>query len=101
LACGVGVIGLKPERLEEGLILKERQEFVFVFRTAPVNVSKKRCELTDMLLVHVPIQEQSFPILVWWWNRQHRQQVLLRVFKHKAWNRVRGRELWQPAQGHG
>jgi hypothetical protein len=31
LACGVCVIGFKPERLEEGPILKERQEFVFAF----------------------------------------------------------------------
>jgi len=31
LACCVGVIGFKAERLEEGLILKERQEFVFAF----------------------------------------------------------------------
>src|SRR5436190_10781682 len=54
-----------------------------------------------MFLVHVPIQEQSFPILVWWRNSQHRQQVMLRVFKYEARNRVRGRELWQPAQGHG
>ena len=68
LACGIGVIGLKPERLEEGLILKEWQEFGFAFRTTPVNVAKKSCELTDILLVQVPIQEQSFAILVWWRN---------------------------------
>jgi len=53
-----------------------------------VNLAKKRRELTDMILLQVPIQEQAFPILVRWRNSQHRQQVILRVFKHESRNRV-------------
>src|ERR1041385_3860849 len=55
LACGVGVIRFQPERLEKGLVLKNRQELGFSCRAAAVDAAKQRRELSDMFLFEVAI----------------------------------------------